>query len=72
MRVIAGATVVLALGFGALMGGVFSLRTKPKGLKALFALTTPAAAAFMVANALMSRRNEDPWRRQRIEVVKTA
>ena len=40
---------------GGLVGGVLSLKTRPKGLKALFALTTRGAAAFMVVIALMPR-----------------
>lgn len=39
---------------GGLMGGVLSLKTRPKRLKTLFALTTLAAAVSMVVNALMS------------------
>jgi len=39
---------------GGLLGGVFSLRTKPAKLKKLFAYTTLAAAVFMTVNALSS------------------
>jgi len=39
---------------GGLLGGRFSLKTKPENLKKVFAYTTLAAAAFMVANALIS------------------
>ena len=39
---------------GGLLGGAFAMRTKPKRLKALFAVTTLAAAAFMLVNALIA------------------
>lgn len=38
---------------GSLIGGKLALKTKPKALKTIFALTTLAAAAFMTVNALM-------------------
>jgi len=38
---------------GSFIGGKLALRTKPKALKTVFALTTLAAAAFMAVNALM-------------------
>jgi len=38
---------------GGVIGSRFALRTKPKRLKILFALTTLAAAAFMATNALL-------------------
>lgn len=40
---------------GGLIGGRISVRTDPKKLKLVFALTTLAAAAFMAANALLTR-----------------
>jgi len=40
---------------GGVLGGMFSLKTKPRKLKKLFAWTTLAAAGFMAVNALMSR-----------------
>jgi len=40
---------------GGLLGGRFSLKTKPATLKKIFAYTTLAAAVFMVAHALISR-----------------
>jgi len=40
---------------GGLLGGTFSLRTKPDKLKKLFAYTTLAAALFMAANAAFDR-----------------
>lgn len=40
---------------GGLLGGRFSLRTRPATLKKVFAYTTLAAAVFMAANALLSR-----------------
>ena len=40
---------------GGLLGSRFALKTKPRNLKTLFALTTLAAAAFMLLNALLSR-----------------
>jgi len=39
---------------GGLLGGRFSLKTRPETLKKVFAYTTLAAAAFMAINALMS------------------
>lgn len=47
--VLAGAAAI-----GGLIGGSFALKTKPKMLKTLFALTTVAAAAVMVLNAIIS------------------
>jgi len=38
---------------GGFLGGKFSLKTKPKNLKAIFAYTTLIAAVFMVANVLL-------------------
>ena len=40
---------------GGLLGGRFSLKTKPGTLKKIFTYTTLAAAVFMVAHALISR-----------------
>jgi len=40
---------------GGLIGGRISIGTNPKKLKLLFSLTTLAAAAFMAANAFMTR-----------------
>ena len=40
---------------GGLIGGKVSIRTDPRKLKLLFALTTLAAALFMVINAFMTR-----------------
>jgi len=40
--------------FGGIIGSKFALKTKPRNLKTLFALTTLAAAVFMAANALLS------------------
>ena len=40
---------------GGIIGGMLAHKTRPKGLKTLFALTTLGAAAFMVVNALMLR-----------------
>jgi len=42
---------------GGLLGGVFSLKTKPKNLKRIFAYTTLGAALFMVINAWLSFGN---------------
>ncbi len=39
---------------GGLLGGTFSLKTKPEKLKKLFAYTTLAAALFMAANAVLA------------------
>jgi len=39
---------------GGLLGSRFALKTKPRSLKTLFAVTTLAAAGFMAANALLS------------------
>ncbi|MCD6335453.1 MAG: sulfite exporter TauE/SafE family protein [Candidatus Latescibacteria bacterium] len=39
---------------GGLLGGKFSIKTKPERLKRIFAYTTLAAAGFMVLNALLS------------------
>jgi len=39
---------------GGLLGGKFALKVKPKKLKMLFAVTTLAAAAFMLVNALIT------------------
>jgi len=39
---------------GGLLGGKFSLKTKPRSLKKLFAFTTLGAAAFMTFNALLT------------------
>ena len=39
---------------GGVIGSRFALKTKPKSLKTLFAVTTLAAAAFMAANAMLS------------------
>jgi len=39
---------------GGILGGKFSLKTRPKHLKQLFAYTNWLAAAMMIANALMS------------------
>jgi uncharacterized membrane protein YfcA len=36
---------------GGVLGGLFSLRTKPENLKRIFAFTTLAAAIFMAINA---------------------
>lgn len=41
---------------GGLLGGVFSLKTRPENLKKVFAYTTLAAASFMVINALLCRQ----------------
>jgi uncharacterized membrane protein YfcA len=40
---------------GGLLGGSYSLRTRPDNLKKIFAYTTLAAAIFMVANTAFSR-----------------
>ena len=45
---------ILAI-IGGLLGGKFSLQTKPKSLKKIFAYTTFAAAFFMVVNVLMGQ-----------------
>lgn len=45
---LAGAAVI-----GGLIGGAFSLKTKPRNLKRVFAFTTLAAAFFMALNAWM-------------------
>jgi len=42
---------------GGLLGGLFSLRTRPENLKKVFAYTTLGAALFMVVNALLSYGN---------------
>jgi len=42
---------------GGLVGGLFSLRTKPKDLKRIFAYTTLVAALFMIINAWLSFGN---------------
>jgi uncharacterized membrane protein YfcA len=42
---------------GGLLGGLFSLKTKPKNLKRIFAYTTLGAALFMVINAWLSFGN---------------
>jgi len=42
---------------GGLIGGVFSLKTKPKNLKVIFAYTTLGAALFMVINAWLTFGN---------------
>lgn len=42
---------------GGLVGGVFSLKTKPKNLKNIFAFTTFGAALFMVINSWLLLRN---------------
>jgi len=42
---------------GGLWGGVFSLKTKAKSLKRIFAYTTLGAAVFMVINAWLSFGN---------------
>ena len=39
---------------GGVLGSRFALKTKPKNLKTLFAVTTLAAAVFMAANAFLS------------------
>ena len=39
---------------GGIAGGVFSLKTKPKNLKSIFAYTTAVAALFMIVNAWLS------------------
>jgi uncharacterized membrane protein YfcA len=39
---------------GSLVGGQLALKTKPKGLKKVFAYTTLAAASFMIMNAFMA------------------
>ena len=39
---------------GSIIGARQALKTRPKGLKTIFALTTLAAAAFMVVNAVLS------------------
>ena len=39
---------------GDLLGGKFSIKTKPESLKRIFAYTTLAAAVFMVLSALLS------------------
>ena len=44
-----------AAAIGGLIGGSFALKTKPKMLKILFALTTLAAAVVMVFNAIISK-----------------
>ena len=38
---------------GGIIGSRFALKTKPENLKKLFAITTLAAAVFMVFNALL-------------------
>ncbi|MDC7226797.1 MAG: sulfite exporter TauE/SafE family protein [Spirochaetales bacterium] len=43
-----------AAAVGGILGGKLALKTKPKRLKLIFALTTLAAAGFMVVNALTS------------------
>ena len=40
---------------GGIVGGRFSLKTKPKHLKRLFAYTNWLAALFMVVNALYAK-----------------
>ena len=40
---------------GGIIGSKFALKTKPKNLKTVFALTTLGAAVFMAINALLSR-----------------
>jgi uncharacterized membrane protein YfcA len=40
---------------GGIIGSKFAMKTKPKNLKTLFALTSLAAAAFMATNAFLSR-----------------
>ncbi len=44
-----------AAAIGGLIGGSFALKTKPKMLKILFALTTLAVAVVMVFNAIISK-----------------
>lgn len=39
---------------GGILGGMFSLKTKPRNLKSIFAYTTLAAAMFMIINAWLS------------------
>jgi len=46
--------LVLAAVLGGLFGAKFSIKTKPKNLKRIFAYTTLAAAAFMFVNAMVS------------------
>lgn len=45
--------VVVAAVVGGVIGGKFALKTKPKNLKKIFAITTIAASAFMLVNALI-------------------
>lgn len=46
--------LAVAAAVGGIVGGKLAIKTKPKNLKTIFAITTLAAAGFMVANALMS------------------
>lgn len=46
--------IALAAVAGGLLGGTFSLKTKPDSLKKVFAYTTIAAAVFMIYNAILS------------------
>jgi uncharacterized membrane protein YfcA len=47
--------LALVAALGGFVGSRFALKTKPKNLKVLFALTSLAAAAFMALNAFLSR-----------------
>jgi hypothetical protein len=40
---------------GGFIGGKFAIKTDPKKLKKIFALTTLAAALFMAANAILAK-----------------
>ena len=59
MKFVVGLVLILALAVVAALGGIigsrFALKTRPRNLKILFALTSLAAAAFMVLNALLSK-----------------
>ena len=52
--------VAIAAVVGGLLGGKFAMKTKPKQLKKLFAVTTLAAAAFMIFNALHTSKQSQP------------
>lgn len=45
--------LAIAAVIGGIIGGKFALKTKPKNLKVIFAITTILAAIFMLVNALM-------------------
>ncbi len=47
--------LAIAAAIGGVIGGTFAIKTKPKVLKSLFALTTLAASIVMIFNAIISK-----------------